>query len=122
MRIHLWCAVAVVLAVGCRKSHPREAYPVGSYMGGGSMFGNAHCTYDAPASVAQISENKEYVTLVGEGEIKETCKGEDTMYDVVKPTGAKIDGPDHIRVGGQGDFYRPVLVAGTRKLETYKMP
>jgi hypothetical protein len=121
MRISVWCVV--VLAIGCGKKHDREAYPVGSYIGGGSvLFGSSHCTYDAPPSVAQLWDNKEGGTLVGEGRVKVTCpSGAEYAFDVLKATGATIHGEDTIRVG-DNSFYYPVLLAGTRELATWQIP
>ena len=121
MRIPVWCVV--VLAIGCSKKPDREAYPVGSYIGGGSvLFGSSHCTYDAPPSVAQLWDDKEGGMLVGEGQLKVTCpSGAEYMVDVFKATGAKIRGKGTIKVGDR-DFYYPVLLSGTRELATWQIP
>jgi hypothetical protein len=122
MRISVWCVV--VLAIGCGKKHDREAYPVGSFIGGGSvLFGSSHCKYDAPPSVIELTASGEMGTLVGEGTVKVSCpSGVDYTVDVLKVTGARIDGPDTIKIHDDLNFYYPKLLAGTRELATWQIP
>lgn len=72
--------VALLFMTGCAKNERLAPEPVavGTSPGGGSwLFGASGCTYDAPASVAELSTNDKgarfRATLVGEGSVTETC-------------------------------------------------
>lgn len=113
----------VLLALGCHDHTVSEAYPVGSYIGGGSvLFGSSHCKYDGPPAVIELAGDGEMGTLVGEGTVHMTCpSGVKGTIEVLKATGARIDGPDRAKIG-ESSFYSPVLLAGTRELVTFKIP
>ena len=118
---------AIVIAAGChhktKNAEPRDAYPIGSFIGtGGSLIAaRADCTYDAPPSVAELQSDHKIGKLVGAGELVETCKSGVVTIDVLAATGARIDGEPKVAVGAK-DFYRPVLVAGARELVTLHIP
>ncbi len=113
-----------VLAIGCHKKTEREAYPVGSYIGGGSvLFGSAHCKYEGPPAVIELTADAESGTLVGEGTVKVSCpSGVEYTVEVLKATGAEIDGRDTIQGGSDSAFYYLELLADTRELVTSKIP
>jgi hypothetical protein len=94
---------------------------VGTYIGGGSwLLGPSDCTYDAPPSVARLSRDEHgepfMAELKGEGEIAETCPNLKTVYDVVRATGGRIEGPASVDAGATSGPYSFVPLAGAREL------
>jgi hypothetical protein len=114
---------ALAVAACSRGSVQRDAYAVGTYIGAGSaLISTALCTYDAPPTVAELftdAQGRKFMAkLIGEGTITETCPRTKTVYDVVKATGGRIDGPQSCSVGGTetcGPF-QFVAMAGAREL------
>jgi len=108
---------ATLAFTACSKSPSREAYAVGTYIGGGSViFGSSHCTYEGPSTVIGFNgDGREIGELIGPGEVIEDCKGTKTTYDVLAPTGVRIAGPAHVP-SGKSRFYSAVAVAGSRTL------
>ncbi len=113
---------AAVCACGS-KAPGREAWAVGTYIGGGSFLtGPSSCTYDAPPAVAELSRNEKgnafMAKLVGPGAITETCGSNKTVHDVLVATALRIDGPATVKVGASGttDFFSVKPLAGTREL------
>ena len=123
-QISLLPIVAVVscCAAGCAKRLPREAYAVGTYIGGGSwLFGPSDCTYEAPPAVADLSTDERgrrfMAKLEGEGSVTETCRDVKTTYDVVKATAGRINGPAILKTGSDPSArFSFVPLAGTREL------
>ena len=107
--VSLLAAVAwSVFMTGCAKNERLAPEPVavGTSLGGGSwLFGASGCTYDAPASVAELSTNDKgarfRATLVGEGSVTETCANWRTIYRVRKATALRIVKPDLAACGQQ---------------------
>jgi hypothetical protein len=98
--------VALLFMTGCAKNERLAPEPVavGTSLGGGSwLFGASGCTYDAPASVAELSTNDKgarfRATLVGEGSVTETCANWRTIYRVRKATALRIVSPTYLPVG-----------------------
>jgi hypothetical protein len=117
-----WSLVVALLpalvAGACSSGSSRDAYAVGSMIGVGSpLIGATDCTYEAKPAVAELAENHRVGTLVGAGEVVQTCGEAKTTIDVLKPTGAKITGPAKIAVGVRhGEPFRVSLRAGEREL------
>jgi hypothetical protein len=112
-------AIALLASSACAScSSRREAYAVGSYVGGGSMiFGATGCTYEAKRAVADLAEDRRTGTLVGAGEIVETCGQSKRTFDVLKPTSARVTGPSKVAVGAHHDEpFHIVLLADNREL------
>ena len=120
-RSRLWTLLIVVAGACCTRPQVRPAYAVGTYVGGGSwLFGPSDCTYDAPPSVARLVKRDSGETfmaeLTGEGEIAETCRNTKTVYDVVRATAGRIDGPANLQAGVTSGPYAFVPLAGGREL------
>ena len=114
----------IVAVFACSAKHlPREAYAVGTYIGGGSvLFGPKGCTYEAPPAVADLATDEHgrrfMAELKGEGTIIQTCRDVKTTYDVVKATAGRINGPASLKTGSEDPSARFSFVplAGTREL------
>ena len=117
--------VFLMLATACRSQHPlpREAYAIGTYIGGGSvLWGPSTCTYEAAPTVAELATdqqgNKFMAKLIGPGTITQTCGDTKRVYDVLQATSGRISGPEIWKVGAAAtDSLNFVPMAGTRELE-----
>ena len=112
--------LAVLALLGCDKPAPppREAYAIGTEIGGGLRVVGETCTYEAPASVAVVSADKTIATGAGEGTVIKICNGVRTEYDVVRATALRIDGPRTTKTTATGldAWYRVTVLGGTREL------
>ena len=121
MNGRLWVLMIAASVASCARSQPRQAYAVGTYIGGGSwLLGPSGCTYDAPPSVAELVDDqrgqKFMAKLKGEGTIVETCGDVKTVYDVVRATAGRIDGPARLEAGATSAPYAFVPLAGAREV------
>jgi hypothetical protein len=81
------------------------------------VFGATGCTYEAKRAVADLAEDRRTGTLVGAGEIVETCGQSKRTFDVLKPTSARVTGPSKVAVGAHHDEpFHIVLLADNREL------
>lgn len=114
--------LVAVVAVGCGRKAPRDAYAVGAYVGPNSLAPSSDCTYDMdPASAAKLDAEKKVGMLVAPGKLKVTCKGGVTEWDVLAPTAAKIhriDGDTPAVKAGEKGMFRATPFAGDRELTT----
>lgn len=111
--------VLLVVAVGCGKKAPREAYAVGAYVGPNALA-SSDCTYDVdPPSAAKLDADRKVGTLVAPGKLKITCKAGVTEYDILAATTAQIHrvdaDTDDVKVGAKG-IYRATPLSGNREL------
>lgn len=115
----------LVLACGSSSSKEPQRHAVGTYIGGGSIFGADNCTYtgSAPAvfegadkPATEPANGPRYVT--GAGTITKDCNGTKTKYAATVPTGVTITGPATVKVGStNNDHFRGALVANGKQLE-----
>lgn len=121
-KTRLVALLAIAATAGCKDKGEREAYAVGTHMGGGSVLtGSSSCTYEAPAEVAELARNEAgeafMAKLVGPGTVTQICGSEKSIFDVVVPTALVITGPDEVKAGTTSEgAYAVVLLAGSRQL------
>lgn len=119
-------------AIGCgsTKDDPLSFltnHAVGTYIGGGSIFGADNCTYAGTPGVFMNDEGKPSSEpaagprfVFAAGTITQECtSGHKSKINAVVPTGAKIIkamGPGKVKVGSKGEMFKPVLVANGKEL------
>lgn len=117
MTKHLPLALVVLVACGSRGSNA-ERHAVGTFIGGGSIFGSDDCEYTGTPGVfvdsAKPARGPRFVR--GTGTITVTCPKVTREVRAVEPTAAKLWGPRAVKAGTTSELFTASLAAGDHVL------
>ncbi|MBA3392516.1 MAG: hypothetical protein H0T89_07730 [Deltaproteobacteria bacterium] len=119
-------ALLLVVAACGSKEGSTSNHAVGTYVGGGSIFGADSCTYvgDAGVFAPGLSDNTPSTTaasgprfVIAPGKLTKTCGDAKTAITAVTPTGAAITGPSKVKKGATSEAFNANLVANSKTLD-----
>jgi hypothetical protein len=126
MRMKLAVVLSLVLAAACGSDGKSSlgVYAVGTYIGGGSIFGADDCTYEGGPSVFQSSDEptpsstpaKGPRFITNPGRIVVRCPKTELAAVAAHPTGATMTGPKTLKRGAKSDIFMAQLVANKQEL------
>jgi len=112
-------ALVIVILAGCGSSKSAsELHAVGTYIGGGSIFGADDCEYSGgPGVFVESSKPEKGPRFVrGPGRITIKCPKVTQEVTAVEATAAKISGPSKVKLGTKAELFSAALHAEGRQL------
>ncbi|MEZ4239893.1 MAG: hypothetical protein R3F59_27835 [Myxococcota bacterium] len=105
--------------IGSREAGPdrTHTFAVGTYVGGGSLFGADPCTYEGAEAFGEAGPADGPRFAVAPGPIRVVCPKVSFEGAAVAPDAVAITGPDKVRVGADSDVFRAVLTGGGVELQ-----
>ena len=120
MTSHPFVTALFVLVAGCGSKGANDGglHAVGTYIGGGSVFGADDCQYSGgPGVFVESSKPEKGPRFVrAPGRITVSCPKTTLEVTAVEPTAAKMSGPSKVKVGATSEPFSAALVAGGKEL------